>query len=204
MEFKIYSFNSALENINESSLKKNICNEVFNIIKSITDKELMDYFSIYSSKIKSLSKIIKMLMKEKLMKNNWIKNQNMFLNDNYYNSKRFSYDYYKSKVNLEFAFNHESASAWILLKGILCENGELKNEVNTEISLIITADKRMKSYGGFDGSIGTYEKYIDYLNTMKHILKKPIILIGLEPLSDFVVKHRKILNKKIAIIKEMK
>lgn len=204
MKFKIYSFNSALENINETPSKKNICNEVFDIIKSITDKELRDYFSIYSGKIKSLSKIIKMLMKEKLLKNNWIKNQNMFLNDNYYNSKRFSYDYYKSNVNLEFAFNHESASAWILLKGILCENKKLKNDVKTEISLIISADNRMKTFGGFDGAIGTYEKYIDYLNTMKHILKKPILLIGLEPVSDFLVKHKQVLNKKVGIIKEMK
>lgn len=203
MEFKIHSFNKALEILNGSTSKKKVWDEVFNMIKSITDKELMDYFNIYTGKIKSLSKIIKILLDDKLSKNNWIKNQNMFLNDDYLKSKRFSYDYYKSNVNLEFAFNHESASAWILLKGNLCENNELKKEVSTEVSILITVDNRMRTYGGFDGSIGTYEKYIKYLTPMQHVLTKPIVLIGLEPASEFLIKHKQVLNKKVGIVKEM-
>jgi len=203
MEFKIYSFNNALELLTVSKSKKEIWDEISNSIKSITDRELMDYFNIYSKSTKSLSKVIRMILDNKLLINYWTKNQNMFSNDDYVNSKRFSFNYFKSSINLEFAFNHESATAWILLKGSLLNNNQLTKVVNVDISIIITVDNRMKSLGGFDGSIGTFEKYIQYLGSMEYLIDKPILLIGLEPASEFIIKHRQLVNRKIGIIREM-
>lgn len=203
MNFKKYFFNNALNMINQDSSKKVIIDEVFDLIDLVTERELIDYFTIYSSKSKSLSRVIKTILTDKLLANSWIKNQNMFFDDDYIGSKRFSFDFFKSSVNLEFAFNHESASAWILLKGQMTESTVLHNQVLSDLSIIITVDKRMKSLGGFDGAIGTYEKYKQYLYPMNELLTKPILIIGLEPASDFFVKHKQILNKKIGVIKEM-
>lgn len=201
MDFNIYSYKDALVRISESEMMKKHCDELFETIKSISETDLMDYFYVYSGRSKSLSKVIKKLLDDKLQENNWEKNINMYCGDSYVDQKRFAFDYYKSGLTLEVAFNHESACAWKLIKGNL-NSTKMDVNVTSKISILITVDSRMRFLGGFDGAIGTFEKYQTYLEPLQDILEKPILLIGLNPLKDFHIKHRQYLNKKIGIVKE--
>jgi len=47
----------------------------------------------------------------------------------------------------------------------------------------------MKLLGGFDGAIGTFEKYLDYLPPLRNMLTVPLLIIGLEPPKSFKVVH---------------
>ena len=54
---------------------------------------------------------------------------------------------------------------------------------------MITVTEDMKQKGGFDGAIGTFEKYLDYLKPLSTVLTSPIFLIGITAPKTFYVKH---------------
>ena len=56
---------------------------------------------------------------------------------------------------------------------------------------IITVTEDMKQKGGFDGAIGTFEKYLDYLKPLSTVLTSPIFLIGISAPKTFYIKHEK-------------
>ena len=72
-----------------------------------------------------------------------------------------------------------------------------------DLGIIITATNQMKKSGGYDGSVGSFEKYIEYLSVFKPFISTPILLIGLNSPEDFQIKHRNINRKKIGQIKEI-
>lgn len=64
--------------------------------------------------------------------------------------------------------------------------------------------EELKQRGGFDGAIGTYEKYLDYLPPLNNILTVPLFIIGLKApitfrVEDFQLAPRKKIGKIIMI-----
>ncbi|WP_335711522.1 hypothetical protein [Neobacillus drentensis] len=45
----------------------------------------------------------------------------------------------------------------------------------------------MKEAGNFDGSIGTYEKFLQYFDPFRNTLTVPLVIIGLEPPETFKI-----------------
>lgn len=203
MKFSHHSHRNAREIFQGSDNLKKIWDEITGIIESISDKDIKEKFLNNGGKTKSLSKTINELLSEKLCIEKWKVNAPMFDDNDYHGSNRFSLDFHKNNVGLEVAFNHEEGCAWNLIKTIITrEDSAIEKNVVTEISIVITVKNNLRVSGGFDGSVGTYEKYISYLRPLNNILSGPIMIVGLEKLDSFVIKHKKSINKKIGILKE--
>ena len=60
---------------------------------------------------------------------------------------------------------------------------------NVLAGVVIMATDAMKQAGGFDSSVGTYEKAIRYLKPLQNQLSCPMVLIGLKAPRTFRVEH---------------
>lgn len=100
-------------------------------------------------------------------------------------------DFAKEFLCVEVAFNHRSDISWNLLKPTLSsELNHVAKWANTEGGVIICATDDLKSNGGFDNAVGTYEDYVHYLLPMTHILTSPLVIIGLEAPETFYIDVR--------------
>lgn len=202
MDFEFHSYKNALEIIDSSNHLTAIWDEICNILDTISDDDLRDFFMRKGGKSKSLSKTISELVSSKLIISNWEKSKPLYNNNTYYDIKRFSIDFYKQNVGVEIAFNHESTCAWKLLKTTLAsEPSLLDKNIDTKLSIIITVNNKMKGLGGFDGSIGSYEKYIEYLPPLSNQLNCPLIIIGIQPIKEFKIAHKKLVDNKVGIVR---
>lgn len=206
MKYKVYSYNQA-DSILEGDLTLNsVYYDLVKIIESISDDDIIDRFKKIGKNSKSISNTISNLLDEKLMKDNWIK-EIPFFDDTLRTSgrsKRWTLDYYKEKVQLEIAFNHEEGTAWNLMKIPLAIKPNIyTHNQRVDIGIIVTATNQMKKAGGFDNSVGSFEKYIEYLKIFTPFISNPILLIGLQSPDDFKVRHRNIDKKKIGQIREV-
>lgn len=191
MHIKLYYFKPELINENlkiesETLIKK---------IKLISSSLVKDRFLHTSKTTKSLSFAIKDELSIIMKENGFSSNKNIFASSDYSSIKRFTFDYYKSHINFEIGFNHEMACAWKLIKGSLLSYEDSQIGFKSKLSIIITVTKAMRDEGGFDGSIASFEKYIEYLKPMYNNLLNPIILIGIEPFEDFKISHKKYYDK---------
>lgn len=191
MHIKLFYFKPELmdENLKIES------EELIKKIKLIPSSLIKDRFLHTSKTTKSLSFAIKDELDIIIKENGFASNKNIFTSSDYSTIRRFSFDYYKSYINLEIGFNHEMACAWKLIKGSLLSDEDLKIDFKSKLSIIIAVTKAMRDEGGFDGSIASFEKYIEYLKPMYNNLLNPIILIGIEPFEDFKISHKKYYDK---------
>ena len=77
-------------------------------------------------------------------------------------------------------------------------SGELNHivkAIQTRIGIVIFATDSMKSSGGFDGAVGSYEKALRYLPIMMNQLTIPLIIIGLKNPETFEVNNKEIIYK---------
>ena len=89
------------------------------------------------------------------------------------------------------AFNHGGNVSWNLIKPVLSsELNHVKKAIQTKAGIVITATKKMKRAGGFDGAVGSYEKYVEYLKPLNNLLTTPILVIGLLPPETFKIIQR--------------
>lgn len=193
MNLKFYTHR--LDTIDADILKE--IDLVFDSLKSISSENIIDRFINSSKSTKSLSFAIKDEINKIVLELGYHPDKNIFKNSKYSDAKRFTYDYFKNSVNIEFGFNHEMASAWKLIKGSLNSSKAILKDSNSNCSIIITVTKAMRDKGGFDGSIATFEKYMDYLEPMYGNVMNPIILVGIEPFANFEIVHKKYYNKTI-------
>lgn len=102
-------------------------------------------------------------------------------------------DFASPEIAIEVAFNHGSAVAWNLIKLVLAsELNHVEKAINTSAGIIICATDDFKRTGGFDGAIGSYEKYLQHLKPMQNQLTVPIMIIGLESLDNYSIHNKKI------------
>ena len=170
-------------------------NEICEVLNSITDEEIIDYFnnSTRSSK-KSISDAINKLIDEKLVKLNWNRQSPIFNNSIYRPTSKnhwWTLDFAKDSIAIEVAFNHGEAVAWNLIKPVLSsELNHVEKAIQTNAGIIITATNSMKKAGNFDGACGTYEKFLQYLDPFRNILTVPLIIIGLDSPRTFIVNSK--------------
>ena len=138
---------------------------------------------------KSLSVALNNIFKERFMAIGWSEEAPIF-QDTAYTGDTWRLDFAKDDLSIEVAFNHASVIAWNLIKPVLAsELNHVNKAIQTKIGVLITATNEMKNKGGFDGAIGTFEKYLDYLKPLQNMLTVPLLLIGLEPPQTFEIEH---------------
>jgi len=149
----------------------------------------------------SLSKAINYLLKERFIALGWTEESKIF-QDPSYKANTWRLDFAKDDISIEVAFNNGGSIAWNLIKPVLAsELNHVNKAIQTKIGIIITATEALKRLGGFDGAIGAYEKYVEYLPPLNNVLTVPLVIIGLDAPSTFYVKqHQYAPRKKIGRI----
>jgi len=191
MRYIIHSHRYA-ESILENEPEFNsIWSEIKDSIESISENDIIEKFEEQASTgtVKSISAAINRLLADRLIRRGWFSESPIF-QDTEYSGDTWRLDFAKQNISIEVAFNHATVIAWNLLKPVLAsELNHVRKAIQTKIGVIITATSELKMAGGFDGAIGTFEKFIEYLKPLNNQLTVPILLIGLEKPQTFVVSH---------------
>ncbi len=194
MEFLLHSHRHALTLFDNEEPFKTLWAEIRDTLESITDHDLAQYFERSRRSWKSLSDPINHLIKERLEMRGWRSESPIFADETFRpgDKGRFRLDFAKGPVSVEVAFNHGEAAAWNLLKPVLAsELNHVMKAIQTEAGVIITATDELKRDGGFDGAVGTYEKYVEYLRPLNDVLSVPLLIVGLKPPKHIRIVHLK-------------
>ncbi|WOV87392.1 hypothetical protein QWT69_16315 [Sporosarcina oncorhynchi] len=197
MEFEAYSHRNGLLVMAHDTDCLPLWNEIKDIIDNITEKDIINlHFTSYINKQKSISMALNVLLKQRFMANRWLKEPYIF-NDSRYKNKNWRLDFAKEPISVEVAFNHSGSAAWNLMKPVIAsELNHVQKAVQSKIGVIICAMDEMRSVGGFDNAVGTYEKYIDYLKPLRVQLTTPLVIIGLKKPTSFEIKTFKVSSNK--------
>ena len=193
MKYKKHSFRNAEEIflVNEGFLAT--WKELEEVLNEITEDDIIAKFASRNRvATKSISDAINYLIKERLVEKGWSSESYIFADKEYRGKGIWRLDFAKDSLAVEVAFNHGGDVAWNLIKPILSsELNHVEKAIQTRAGIIITATDAMKKAGGFDGAIGTYEKYIQYLKPLNNLLTVPLIIIGLEAPETFKIVQNK-------------
>lgn len=166
-------------------------NELTDCLSAISESAIVEHFSHQRRRAKSISEAINSLLKQRLVQRGWLQEAPIF-QDAEYTDKRWRLDFAKGLVSVEIAFNHGEAIAWNLLKPVLAsEYNHIRKAIQTRVGVVICATEAMKSAGGFDSAVGTFEKFSRYLIPLQNPLSVPIMLVGLEAPTSFRIVHEK-------------
>jgi hypothetical protein len=192
MKYQITSFRHGEIILKHEENYKIVWEQLLSILDSISDDEIKHKFETATREAKSLSEAINKILKDKFVAHNWRKESKIFQGDDY-SDNRWRLDFAKDSISIEVAFNHGEAIAWNLIKPVLAsELNHVQKDISTEIGVIICATKNLKEKGGFDGSVGEYEKFLTYLQPLRDLLSVPMVIIGLEAPETFRIRHQKI------------
>lgn len=175
--------------------------ELTGIIDGITEEDLIARHNAYGAENEeqtpmSLSKAINGILKDRFIAAGWQEESAIF-QDNHYEGDTWRLDFAKEDVSIEVAFNHSSVIAWNLMKPVLAsELNHVNKAIQTKLGVLITATEDLKKAGGFDGAVGTYEKYIEYLPPLNNILTIPLFIIGLEAPETFRIQQHQFAPRK--------
>ncbi|MEZ4857315.1 MAG: hypothetical protein R2781_00720 [Flavobacteriaceae bacterium] len=200
MNFRTHSFRHAEVILNEPEFI-NQYHQLIEVIRNITDNDIImkhvGYGSLdEASTPKSISRAINDLLKERYLVKNWNSESGIF-QDTQYQGETWRLDFAKDDISIEVAFNHSTVIAWNLIKPVLAsELNHVQKAIQTKIGVIITATNELKQEGGFDGAIGTFEKFLDYLPPLQNILTVPLLIIGLEKPESFKIEHFQLAPRK--------
>lgn len=193
MKFAHHSFRHAEVILNEPEFIDQF-HELISIIDGISEKEIIERHQSFGElneerTPKSLSIAINQLLKERFIEKTWSAESAIF-QDKEYIGDTWRLDFAKRDISVEVAFNHSSVIAWNLIKPVLAsELNHVDKAIQTKIGVLITVTHEMKFRGGFDGAIGTYEKYLDYLKPLQNLLTVPLLIIGLEAPESFYIEQ---------------
>lgn len=199
MEFETWSHRNGLELFKTSAKYSALWGEVESGITQITDRDLLFEFegSSPGTQPTSISHVITKLLSEKFAALSWEIDAKIFSEVDY-RGKSWSLDFSKGDMAVEIGFDHASVIAWNLIKPTLAsEPNDVKQELSASAAVIISATKNLKTLGGFDGAIGTFERYVQYLRPLQQLLPTPLVIIGLEPPKSFHIEHTKVGNRNI-------
>lgn len=172
--------------------------EIIEVIESITDLDLITEFErrkTERSNIKSLSEPINFLIDERLSSKGWDRQSQIFREEEYSKKRETAWrlDFAKRTISVEVGFNHGEAISHNLIKPVLAsELNHVEKSIQTKLGVIITATDELKKFGGFDGAVGSYEKYKSYLRPFNYLLTSPIVLIGLKLPNSFIIEQKTI------------
>lgn len=209
MRYVTHSFRYAEEIFKIDDDFKYLWLEVLSTIESISDNDIIEEFNSEKREAKSISEAINKLIDKRLKEKGWNAQSFIFSDPRYQKEKSkgkkekgtWRLDFSKDNIAIEVAFNHGGNVSWNLLKPVLSsELNHVEKAIQTKAGILITATDAMKKAGGFDGAVGSYEKYIEYLKPLNNILTTPLVIIGLEPPESFIVKHYKVEKQTIGRI----
>lgn len=195
MQYKIHSFRNAETIFEHDEEFISQWNEIKYVLDNITDQDIIDKFELDNrSSKKSISDSINKLIDERLVSLDWNRQSAIFNESRYRpNGKNhwWTLDFAKGSIAVEVAFNHGEAVAWNLIKPVLSsELNHVQKAIQTKAGIIITATDSMKVAGNLDGSAGSFEKFLQYLDPFRNILTVPMIIIGLEPPYSFRINKK--------------
>lgn len=174
--------------------------ELLDVISSVSDEDLIERFESRARPGKSISESINSLLRERLVAKGWLDEAPIF-QDSGYRDKRWRLDFAKGLIAVEVAFNHGEAIAWNLLKPVLAsEYNHVEKAIQTRVGVIICATEEMKTAGGFDSAVGTFEKFGRYLIPLQNPLTVPLMLVGLEAPTSFRIDHTKVGGKMVGSV----
>ena len=197
MEFELHSHRYGLEILQNQDEFKKDWEDITEVIKNITDGDLVEHYELYGENKMSISTTINNLLKERFVAKKWnaesaIFSDNAMKIEKEYQDKRWRLDFANENISIEVAFNHGEAIAWNLLKPVLAsELNHVEKAFQTKIGIVITATNEMKKAGAFDGAVGSYEKFLRYLKPLNNQLTVPMVIIGLKAPKTFKVVKRK-------------
>lgn len=193
MKFLTYSFRHAEVILREPQFATEY-QELLDTITNISDADIIAKHESYDTTLgmrrpKSISVAINQLIGERLRSLHW-NGQSPIFQEAGYVGETWLLDFAKGLISMEVAFNHSTVIAWNLIKPVLAsELNHVKKNIQTEVGVIVCATNAMREAGGFDGAIGTYEKFLTYLAPLRDLLSVPILIIGLEPPLSFRIQH---------------
>lgn len=193
MLFVGYPYRNAEIILDHDPITSSDWNEVKEIIAGIYEFDIIRAFKAKVKKGKSLSVVLNDIFEERFKAKGWTTQAPIFQVSHLRKGSTFRLDYAKPKsISVEVAFNHGGSAAWNLIKPTLASNMNLmKRDTETNVGLIICATNAFRAPGGFDNTIGTYEKYISYLDPMNFQLISPIMIVGLLPPRTFEIEQYK-------------
>lgn len=185
---------------------KDLWIEVKDVLDNISDEDLIHEFNeilVTQPETKSISKAINRIIKERLEEKHWASESPIFADEAYSGTDgTWRLDFAKGDIAIEVAFNHGGNVSWNLIKPVLSsELNHVSKAIQTRAGILITATDEMKKAGGFDGAVGSYEKYVEYLKPLNNLLTTPILVIGLLPPESFkVIQQTNEHNRKVGKI----
>ena len=190
MRYRTYDHRHAHNIFTTDPLFMPLYNEIIEVLDSITDEDLISKYNLnLRENKKSLSETINSLIRERLEVRGWQVESAIFSDPAYAlakDNKRWRLDFAKEEISVEVAFNHGEAIAWNLIKPVLAsELNHVAKEIQTSAGVIICATDDLKKAGNFDGAVGSYEKFLRYLEPMQNMLPTPILIMGLEAPESF-------------------
>lgn len=203
MEYKKFSFRHAEEIFLVNKEFTSLWKEIIDVLDNISDSDLINEFNSESRKAKSISEAINKLIAKRLKEKGWKSQSCIFADPDYADNKgTWRLDFAKDNIAIEVAFNHGGNVSWNLIKPVLSsELNHVQKAIQTQAGIVITATDAMKKAGGFDGAIGTYEKYVEYLKPLNNLLTTPMMIIGLEPPKTFTIEQKREGGKMVGHIK---
>lgn len=203
MKYKKFSFRHAEEIFLVDDSFTYLWEEVKEVLDSITDEDIINEFNSERREAKSISEAINKLIDIRLVEKGWHPQSYIFADPDYSDAKgTWRLDFAKENIAIEVAFNHGGNVSWNLIKPVLSsELNHVEKAIQTQAGIVITATDEMKKAGGFDGAIGTFEKYVEYLKPLNTLLTTPMMIIGLEPPETFIIEHKKEGNKTTGFVK---
>lgn len=179
---------------------KTLLGEVFDTLDEIDDRMVIDEFVCGRRRAKSISQALNRLIKAGLTARGWKPESFIFADERYADSSKgiWRLDFAKEPLCVEVAFNHRSDIAWNLIKPTLAsELNHVRKAVQTGGGMVIAATEELKSAGGFDSAVGTYEDYVQYLRPLSQILTAPLLIVGLLPPETFRIEFEERNGRKI-------
>lgn len=192
MEFRVHGFRHGDYLIRNVAEYRPYWEDVVGAVESVTEERVISYFrENHEGRKKSISPTLNALLKEEFVGRGWKPESPIFSEPEFMGKGSvFRLDFAKGVASVEVAFNHGNDAPWNLLKPtIASELNHVDKAIQTEVGVIITATDDMKSAGGFDTAVGSYEKYIRFLRPMGMMLTAPLVIIGLEAPRTFRIGH---------------
>ena len=203
MEFRTHPHRHAHEIFIEDDRINALWNEIVEVLKNISDEDIINEFNNERRKAKSISEAINKLIAKGLSSKGWREQSPIFADPNYTDNKgTWRLDFAKEDIAIEVAFNHGGNVSWNLIKPVLSsELNHVDKAIQTQVGVVITATDEMKKAGGFDGAVGSYEKYVEYLKPLNNLLTTPLMIVGLDAPESFKIIQKKENGKKVGYIK---
>lgn len=202
MKYITYSHRYAKEIFEVNQEFTTLWNEIQEALNHITDEDIIKEFESEKREAKSISEAINKLIKRELLNRGWQAESPIFADKDYVDNKgTWRLDFAKDDIAVEVAFNHGGNVSWNLIKPVLSsELNHVSKAIQTKAGILITATDEMKKAGGFDGAVGTYEKYVEYLKPLNNILTTPLLIIGLKKPETFHINVQTMDKKKMGTV----